>query len=73
MREGTPPKCDPPLSVPLQHAAVMFSMPPLWDGNGLDAIAHGAAGYTVQNPVPVATWWLHEKFKAEIKKPRAIN
>ena len=30
-------------------------------------------GYTVQNPVLAATWWLHEELKAEIKKPRAIN
>ena len=28
---------------------------------------HG--GYTVQNPVPLATWWLHEKKK---KKPRYL-
>ena len=33
----------------------------------------GAGGYTVQIPVPLATWWLHEKSNAEIKKPRATD
>ena len=33
----------------------------------------GAMGYTVQKAVPLATWWLHEKSKPQIKKLRATN
>jgi hypothetical protein len=48
---------------------------PLWLGTAITETEERAARSEplrrVQNPVLVATWWLHELFKPQMKKPRA--